>query len=291
MAVTRNGDPVKVLVTGAGGGVGSLAAHRLEQEGHSVTRTDRGPRPTALGSEARYAQVDLCDFGQVAWLVDGHDVIVHCAAIADPTAHPATVVFGNNVTSTFNIAHAAGMAGVVRIVNLSSETVLGFHYATAPDIPAHLPLSESSPTLPRDPYGLSKVIGESILDSAAAGGLSAISLRPSWVQYPNTYAQNLGQIARDASLPSSNLWSYTDGEDLVDAIVLATIVPLVGHRAVFVVNPDSVGGYDLGDQIERHFGHTVTFDAGRDRSASAIDSGLAAEVLGWVPTRTWHDYL
>lgn len=286
---------MRVVVTGGLGGVARAAVPQLLAAGHDVTLTDRQPPPAAgqagVLSGLPYRQADLCDAGQAHWAVRGHDAVVHTAAIPDPTQNAPHDVFANNTLSTFNVVEAS-KADAARLVYLSSETVLGYQYAARPFVPDVLPVDETYPTVPQDPYGLSKLMGEQIISAAVAGSdLRAVSLRPSWVQYPHTYERDLGETVRDPTAASGNLWSYTDGDDLADLIVRGVECDLPGHEVMFAVNPDNVGDRDLVGAILAHLGRRVGLRPGAARTGSAIDSGLAHRLLGWTPRRSWRDHI
>ncbi|WP_281533615.1 NAD-dependent epimerase/dehydratase family protein [Cryobacterium breve] len=215
---------MKVVVTGANGKVGRAAVEALLNAGHDVTGVDLA-RPVferAVEGAARYQMADLTDAGEAFAVIRGADAVVHTAAIPDPTANPAHVVFRTNLMATFNVLEAAVRFGVPRFVNISSETVPGFLFAERGFLPEYAPVDEDHPAHPQDPYALTKLFGEQLMDAAVArSDIRCISLRPSWVQNEDNYEQNLGPLVRDAALSSGNLWSYTDAYDLANAIVLA----------------------------------------------------------------------
>ncbi|MEJ7706262.1 MAG: NAD-dependent epimerase/dehydratase family protein [Nocardioidaceae bacterium] len=174
---------------------------------------------------------------------------------------------------------------------ISSETVLGFHYGENPTWPTQLPIDETSPTRPNDAYGLSKLMGERILEAAASTGrLTGVSLRPSWVQYEHTYQSELGPIVDDPAVATSGLWCYTDGNDLADAVARSLDARIDVHEAFFIVNPDSIGGHDvnaLGRKLLNIDFSGVVMGPGR----AAISSAKAEGVLGWRASRSWSDFV
>src|SRR5690348_870082 len=87
--------PLRVVVTGAAGGVGTRTVDALLAAGHEVVATDRVAPATDYFWEERlnYLQADLTDAGSAFALARGADVIVHAAAIPTPEFHPGHVVF------------------------------------------------------------------------------------------------------------------------------------------------------------------------------------------------------
>lgn len=285
---------MKVLVTGAHGKVGRAASKALIEAGHEVVETDL-TRPIferkAPGTP-RYVQADLTDAGQAFAVVNGVDAVVHVAAIAEPTGNPPAVVFQTNLMATFNVLEASVRFGVKRFVNISSETVPGFFFPEKPFLPDYAPVDELHPMHPQDPYALSKMFGEQLMDAAVdRSEIRCISLRPSWVQYEVNYSGNLGPQIRDSSNLSPNLWSYIDVYDLADAIVLAVDSKLPGHEVFYIASPDNVGGWDFAEILKQYYGDKIALKPLSRKDASGISSEKAQKMLGWKPKRSWRDYL
>ena len=286
---------MRVLVTGARGKVGSAATTRLQRAGHEVITTDLGAavHERDLQGEPPYLQADLTDAGEVYALVRDMDAVVHAAAIPDPMHHTPHVVFHNNVMSGFNVVEACVRWGVRRLVNLSSEAVPGMIFAERPFLPPYLPIDELTPCRPQDPYGFGKHIVEQWCDAAAhRSQLRVISIRPSWVQHAGNYERNLGPQVREPFEYSPAFWSYTDNDDLADAISLAVDSDVPGHEVMYIAQPDNVTGRPLAELV------AATLSAGQvelretDREdASGIDCAKAQRLLGWQATRSWRDTL
>lgn len=285
---------MRVLITGALGKVGRAATDALVEAGHEVTATDMA-RPDfdrAAPGTAYYQQADLTDAGDAFAVVRGHDAVVHVAAIPEPTHNPPHVVFQNNLMATFNVLEASVRFGVQRFVNISSETVPGFFFPERPFLPQYAPVDEEHPMRPQDPYALSKMFGEQLMDAAVQrSDIRAISLRPSWVQHQGNYERNLGPQVRDASVLSPNLWSYIDAYDLADAIVLSVQSDLPGHEVFYIASPDNVGGRDFAQLVRTYYGDGIEVRELDRVDASGISSAKARRLLGWEPKRSWSDYL
>jgi UDP-glucose 4-epimerase len=102
---------MKVVITGSRGKVGRAAVRRFVDAGHDVLGVDLVRPVFDAGSVApgRYMMADLTDAGSAYAAVAGADAVVHVAAIPQPTANPAHVVFQTNLMSTFNLVEAAAM--------------------------------------------------------------------------------------------------------------------------------------------------------------------------------------
>ncbi|MFI5953303.1 NAD-dependent epimerase/dehydratase family protein [Cryptosporangium sp. NPDC051539] len=302
---------MRILVTGARGKVGTAAVEALVAAGHDVTATDLAPprfdraAPDApVVDRVPYVSADLTAAGDAFALIGGfsagegakagrYDVVVHAAAIPAPGRNAPATVFTNNIGALFNVIEACVRWGVPRLVNISSETATGFHFAERPAYPVYLPLDEEHPCTPHDPYGLSKYFGEQLCDAAVArSSLKVLSLRPTWVQNAASYPLNLGPVVADPSAPSLTGWSYVDADDLGDAIVLAAASDVPGHQVLYLAAADTVGGRDLHASWRAAYPDAPTELRPVARpDASGINCAKAARVLGWHPRRSWRDHL
>ncbi len=285
---------MRILVTGARGKVGTATARALVEAGHEVTCTDlmRGVFERPAPGEPAYLQADLTNPGDAFAVVRGMNAVVHAAAIPDPTHNPPATVFQNNLMSTFNTLEAAIRLGVSRFVNISSETVPGFFFPERPFLPDYVPVDESHPIRPQDPYALSKYFGELLMDAAVRrSDIRCISIRPCWVHHEGNYERNLGPQVRDAAVLSANLWSYIDVYDLADAIVLAAESGLPGHEVFYIASPDNVGGRPFVETVRKYYGDKIAIRPVDREDASGISSAKAMRMLGWKPKRSWRDYL
>ncbi len=166
---------MKLLVTGGAGYIGSIVADHLLAAGHEVVvldSLDRGHR-AAVPSGARLVVADLLDREAVdAALRDGFDGVLHFAALAlvgESVAHPERY-YRTNVGGTLNLLEAMRGAAVERLVFSSTAAVYGQ--------PDEVPIPETAPTRPTNPYGASKLAVDTMIgDFCTAHGLGAVSLR------------------------------------------------------------------------------------------------------------------
>ena len=289
---------MRVVVTGARGKVGRAAATCLAARGHDVLACDLGApvfeavAPGTGGLAALpYLRADLTDAGAAFAAVRGADAVVHAAAIPEPRQDVPHHVFGNNLLATFNVVEACVRLGVPRLVNVSSETVPGFLFAERAFMPAYCPVDEEHPATPQDPYALAKLFGEQLCDAAVRrSDLTAVSVRPSWVQWEGNYARNLGPFLRDPELTSASFWSYVDAYDLGELLALAAERSTPGHEVVYGAQPDNAGGRDLAAAMAAHFPQVPLRPLPRP-DAGGIAVEKARRLLGWEPRRSWRDYL
>lgn len=155
-----------VLVTGAGGFIGSHLTERLVREGarvrafvHYNARDDWGMLddlpPDAL-KEVEVVTGDLRDGETIANAVRGRSAVFHLAAlIAIPYSYTAPESFiDTNVRGTLNALEAARRAGVRRFIQTSTSEVYG--------TPDELPIRETHPLRAQSPYAASKVAADQL---------------------------------------------------------------------------------------------------------------------------------
>jgi len=151
----------KILVTGGAGYIGSHTRFFLQKRGHAVVVIDnlsRGHRDTVPEDLLRV--VDIRDTGKVAQLLTDErvDAVIHFAAyiaVGESTKVPETY-FTNNVSGSLSLFDAMLQTGVKRVVFSSTAAAYG--------IPKRVPIAESEPYAPINPYGESKVMVEKILE-------------------------------------------------------------------------------------------------------------------------------
>ncbi|WP_050033262.1 NAD-dependent epimerase/dehydratase family protein [Halorubrum halophilum] len=293
-----------VLVTGGRGASGRWVVDRLAGDYEVVVVDYERPGPDAdPAPHVSFRAADLADRGEALDTVHAvdPDAVVHWAAIPVAGTHPDGRVFETNVGAAKNVLDAAGRADA-RIVQASSDGAYGFFFADPTPFPDELPITEEHPLRPEDPYGLSKVTAE-----AAAGAVArrddvpAVSIRPSWIQFPGEYACRSDGYVDDLDAGAGNFWSYVDardGADLVAAALAGTAgsdpaVPSGTHEAVNCVAADNALGRPLLDLLRESYGEIPDDCAvdgsalaeGDDRGAYAIEK--AKRLFGWKPSRSW----
>ena len=148
----------KILVTGAAGFLGSHLSEHLSDLGHSVVGIDNmiGGYEDNVPKNIEFHKIDCCDFKKVKKIMNGIEVVYHCAA----TAHEGLSVFSpfeitkNNYLASVSIFSAAVNQKVKRIIFCSSMARYGSQQT---------PFHENMKPDPVDPYAISKVASEAVL--------------------------------------------------------------------------------------------------------------------------------
>ena len=144
------GDQRRVLITGAGGHVGSFVS-RVLGEHYELVLCDR----VALSSDKhRCIQLDLGNLEALTAACQDIDTVVHLAA--DPRIYAEwESILPNNIVAPYNMFEAARQAGCRRVIYASSiNTVRGY--------PSDVQVHVSMPVRPPNLYGASKVWGEAL---------------------------------------------------------------------------------------------------------------------------------
>ena len=277
-----------IVVTGGRGQTGRWVVDRLA-DAHAVSCLDR-ELPETGHPLVDYRAVDLTDAGSVLDVLTrvDPDAVVHWAAIPVAGQHPGVDLYRNNTLAAHAVLTAAGRVGA-DVVQASSDGAYGFFFAAETPVPEELPVTESHPLRPEDPYGLSKVVTEEIGATVARrDGVSVVSLRPTWIQEPGAYPCRDAGYVDDLAAGAGNYWSYVDVRDVVDLVVAALRTDVTGHEAVNCAAPDNALGRDLRELMQTHYGR-LPADCTVDGDAAAYDTTKAADLFGWEPTRSWRE--
>jgi UDP-glucose 4-epimerase len=152
---------VKILVVGGAGYIGSICSELLLGEGYDVAIFDNlseGHRG-AVDARAEFIEGDLSQREQIAETVKrvAPDAVMHfaaSAAVGESMVNPSKY-FRNNVTNGVNLLDAMVAADVKRLVFSSTCATFG--------PPERVPIDETLPQRPMNPYGESKLAFERIL--------------------------------------------------------------------------------------------------------------------------------
>lgn len=281
---------MKVVVTGGSGNIGQYVVRELARHGHEVVSFDR-VRPPEPELGVHYRLGDHEDEGTVFELLAPAEAVVHLSAIPSPGTHANAYVFRTNVMGTYNVCEAAATLGLKKIVATSSINVLGMGFRYRDFAPHYLPVDENHPDLPQDPYGLSKVVGENIVDMVhRRTGIPAVSIRPSHVVMPETWPERLAALDADPNAYFRGIWGYADVRDLAVGFRLALEKESVVQGAYYIVADDAFCPMPLAEAAPRAFAGIGDMAAHLTGTESGISNAKAKRELGFQAQYSWRDF-
>jgi UDP-glucose 4-epimerase len=311
--------PKTVLVTGGLGYIGSHTCVVLAGSGYRLTVLDNlsNSKPSVLarlqeltGADIAFHRADLRDPAalETVFANTSFDAVVHFAglkAVGESVEKP-DLYRDNNVGGTVNLLRAMARHGVRRIVFSSSATVYGD--------PERLPMEETHPLRPTNPYGETKLNVERLLAATAvSGGLQYAALRyfnpigahpsarigedPRGI--PNNLAPYIVQVAGGrlphlrvfgSDYPTADGTAVRDYIHVMDLAAghIAALRRLQDDAASFTLNLGTGRGYSVLEVVrafERACGKPIPLQMTERRpgdiAAYWADPAAAAAALGW----------
>jgi len=294
-----------VLVTGAGGFIGSHLTERLVSLG---ARTRALVHYNSVGSwgwldsspaagDIEIFSRDICDQDGIQQAVKGVDIIFHLAAlIAIPYSYAAPLSYvRTNVEGTLNVLQSALRNQVGLVVHTSTSEV----YGTARSIP----INESHPLQGQSPYSASKIGADKIAEAFHLSfDLPVVTVRPfntfgprqsARAIIPTIVTQAISQTeVRLGSLEPTRDLNYV--ADTVAGFVKAAETPEAVGQVINLGSGREISVGDLAGTIIAAMGKELPLvtEAERIRPAGSeverlcADNSRARQILGWQPQYT-----
>ncbi|QZN93468.1 UDP-glucose 4-epimerase GalE [Limosilactobacillus panis] len=302
-----------ILVAGGAGYIGSHMVKNLVEHGEDVVVADNlstGHRK-AINPKAKFYEGDIRDRKFLDKIFDNEDItaVVHFAAfsIVPESMSKPLKYFDNNTGGMITLLEAMHDHGIKYIVFSSTAATYG--------VPEHMPIKETDPQKPINPYGLSKLMMEKMMAWAdKAYGIKFVALRyfnvagaapdgtigedhgpethlvPIILQVAQGKRKELSIFGDDYNTPDgTNVRDYVHVMDLTDAHILAIKYLEAGNKS---------NAFNLGSSTG--FSNKQMLEAAREVTGKPIpakmaprrpgdpDSLVAAsdkarEILGWKP--------
>jgi nucleoside-diphosphate-sugar epimerase len=171
---------MKVLITGAGGFIGSHLVDSQLEKGHEVRAVDLHLdllKHQAANSRLEALHLDITNDSLLKEIVDGVDIVYHLASAHLDVSLSDEAYRRVNVGATVALLNASKQAGVKRFVHCSSVGVTG-------DV-ENPPADETTECHPTNIYERTKLEGEqAVLNFARRTGFPLVVMRPAWVYGP-----------------------------------------------------------------------------------------------------------
>ncbi|MFF4035772.1 UDP-glucose 4-epimerase GalE [Streptomyces sviceus] len=299
---------MKYLVTGGAGYVGGVVAQHLLEAGHEVVVLDNLSTGFREGVPAGASLIEGDIRDAAKWLDSSFDGVLHFAAssqVGESVVKPEKY-WDNNVGGTMALLGAMREAGVKKLVFSSTAATYGE--------PEEVPIVESAPTRPTNPYGASKLAVDFMITSEAnAHGLGAVSLRyfnvagaygkqgerhdpeshliPLVLQVAQGRREAINVFGEDYPTPDGTcVRDYIHVADLAEAHLLALKAAEPGEH--LICNLGNGEGFSVRQVIEtvrQVTGHpipeVVAPRRAGDPATLVASAATAREKLGWNPSR------
>jgi UDP-glucose 4-epimerase len=303
---------MKVLVIGGAGYIGSHMVKLLRDTGHSVVVLDNFStgHHDAVASSA-VIDGDFGDREVLDQIFSNHrfDGVIHFASFIQvgESMEKPDLYYRNNFVNTLNLVEAMREHEAGKLIFSSSAAVFGE--------PEYIPIDESHPKHPINPYGMSKLMVERMLaDVDAAYGLRSVSLRyfnaagadpdgslgerhepethliPLVLQAASGRRETVKVFGSDYDTPDGTcIRDYVHVRDLCQAHLLA-LAYLEGGGQTDAFNLGNGNGFSVREVIDaaqRATGRPIRVDTSARRSGDparlVADASKARRRLGWIP--------
>ncbi|MCU0679670.1 MAG: SDR family oxidoreductase, partial [Planctomycetes bacterium] len=284
--------PVKCLVTGGAGFIGSNLVDALIERGDEVIIIDNLSTGKAenINPKAKFHKTDIRDLAAITPLFKDVDYVFHFAAFprVQPSIEDPATANDINLNGTLNVLIAARDAKIKKVVYSASSSAYGDQ--------TQMPLREDMPAHPLSPYGLQKYAGELYCRLFSdIYGLPTVCLR-----YFNVYGKRQALegayclvmgIFVNQRLKGEPMTITNDGEqrrdftsvvDVVQANILAAESDRAGKGEV--INIGRGRNFSVNELAALIGGPTKFIGERIEPKETLADNRLARELLGWEPT-------
>lgn len=314
----------KILITGCGGYIGSIATELFLKKGYEVVGIDDFQTgytdPTNIlykkyGDKFKFYLADLkTDLSHIFQAEKGISAVIHYAAscIVDESMNNPGKYFKNNVAGTANLLDFMNYNNINKIIFSSTCAVYGEE--------KYVPIDEKHPLNPTSPYGASKKMAEEVIQwFAKLRGFNYVILR-----YFNVCGANEDGTIGDSKKPSTLLVQnvvrgaldiekfyltcpevktpdgtpirdYIDVVDLNEAHLKALEYLLKSGKSEIINLGTGKGSsvLEIAEQVKKLTGKDIPFSKGNirkgDDAKKIADIKKAEKVLGWKPRKTIED--
>lgn len=275
----------RLVITGAGGQLGSRLAAQAADQGRDVL---------ALSS----SHWDITDPAAAERIVKGGDVVLNCAAYTDVDGAESAeaAAYAVNAAGPEHIARACARAGA-RLIHVSTDYVFSGDFGGA----APRPYEPGDETAPQGAYGRSKLAGEHAVLAALPEASDGIVVRTAWLYTGGTGKDFVAVMRRLAAsdgpvdVVDDQIGSPTYAGDLAAALLQVADDGVPGP-VLHAVNEGVVSRFDLARAVFEECGadsarvrpvSTAHFPRPAPRPRYSALSSRQSAAAGLRPLRHW----
>lgn len=291
----------RVLVTGAGGFIGSHLAEYLVTMGARVRAMVHYNALASAGwlddsphrKDLEIFAGDITDPGSVQRAIDHQEIVFHLGAlIAIPYSYFAPESYvRTNIQGTLNVLQAARGGAVQRVVHTSTSEV----YGTA----RHVPIDEAHPLQGQSPYSASKIGADKMAEAFHLSfGVPVVTVRPFNTFGPRQSARAVipaiitqllaGERVRLGSLDPTRDLNFV--ANTVEGFVAAAGAPAALGKTINLGSGREISIGDLAQLIARIMDRPITIESEAQRvrpeksevERLLADATRARQLLGWT---------
>ncbi len=296
----------KILVTGAGGFIGSHLTERLVELGAKVRAL------VHYRADGSWGWIDQSpcrdDVEVVAGDVRDRDSILRAARDAEKIFHLAALIgipysyqsptsyIQTNIEGTLNILQAARQCNVERVIHTSTSEV----YGTA----RYVPMDENHPLQAQSPYAASKIGADKLAESFFLSfGLPVVVVRPFNTFGPRQSARAIvptiiSQCLNGRTVRLGNLQPVRDMNyvrDTVDGFIRASVCPEAVGSTINIGSSREISVENIARLIASLIGSDIIIESQAERvrpdksevERLLADNTAARRLLGWQPSTTF----
>lgn len=259
----------RYLITGGAGFLGINLCRFLLSRHRQVRSLDIAPFDYPERHAIEAVRGDIRDSSTVNRVMDGVEIVVHCAAALPLCTRDE--IFSTNVEGTRTLLDSAMRNNISRFIHISSTAVYG--------IPDHHPIREDDALHGVGPYGESKILAEKLCEDFRGKGMCVPILRPKSFVGPERLGafELLYRWAHEGrNFPvlgaGDNLYQLLDVDDLCEAIYLAA----TGDRDL-VNDTFNVAAQEFGSMRDNF--QAVLDRAGHGRKVISLPARLSIWIL------------
>jgi dihydroflavonol-4-reductase len=248
---------MQTVITGASGLLGGNLAITLLQSGHKVRATRRGQTQVAhlRAFPIEWVDADLAHPEALGQAFRGADAVFHCAAQVSIRKAVTPLMRTTNVEGTRHVLQAARAAGVGRLIHCSTVGAIGLSTDGKPCTEeARWNFAEHGMD---DGYVTTKRQSQDLVEAAAADGLDAVIVNPTYMLGPYDIRPSSGKLIVDVARGKAPGYSlginnFVDVRDVARGMLLAWEKGRRGEK--YILGGENLTYKDIMERIAREAG-------------------------------------